>query len=209
MVWLSSCWSIAVILILKLLLSHRQENHTTLLDWEGSCELYKSRTRVSSPRAELMRNGLWQCLHIFCSPYSVEPTGGILNVGESMQLEVDFEPQTVGSHDGKLIVTYDTGMLFLSFFSFSLQFYIVRRGKWKHMRKLRSLLVAWAYKIWKVKGQPHMNVPTRNDAKSCRIPIQLAAPHWKPEEFGTQDGTYTRNSQWWAEVVNVCLQTWR
>jgi hypothetical protein len=59
-----------------------------------------------------------------------------------MQLEVDFEPQTVGSHDGKLIVTYDTGMLFLSFFSFSLQFYIVRRGKWKHMRKLRSLLVA-------------------------------------------------------------------
>ncbi|XP_030099412.1 hydrocephalus-inducing protein isoform X1 [Mus musculus] len=43
------------------------------------------------------------------SPYSVEPTGGILNVGESMQLEVDFEPQTVGSHDGKLIVTYDTG----------------------------------------------------------------------------------------------------
>ncbi|XP_052022456.1 hydrocephalus-inducing protein homolog [Apodemus sylvaticus] len=42
-------------------------------------------------------------------PYSVEPTGGILNVGESMQLEVDFEPQTVGSHNGKLIVTYDTG----------------------------------------------------------------------------------------------------
>lgn len=28
-----------------------------------------------------------------------------------MQLEVDFEPQTVGSHNGKLIVTYDTGML--------------------------------------------------------------------------------------------------
>ncbi|EDL92535.1 rCG51388, partial [Rattus norvegicus] len=43
------------------------------------------------------------------SPYSVEPTGGILNVGESMQLEVNFEPQTVGNHSGKLIVIYDTG----------------------------------------------------------------------------------------------------
>ncbi|XP_026632827.1 hydrocephalus-inducing protein homolog isoform X2 [Microtus ochrogaster] len=44
-----------------------------------------------------------------CRPFSIEPTAGILNVGESMQLEVDFEPQTIGNHNGKLIVTYDTG----------------------------------------------------------------------------------------------------
>lgn len=48
-----------------------------------------------------------------CRPFSVEPSVGILNVGESMQLEVDFEPQTVGSHSKRLIVYYDTGMHYL------------------------------------------------------------------------------------------------
>ncbi|KAM7059176.1 hydrocephalus-inducing protein homolog [Molossus nigricans] len=42
-------------------------------------------------------------------PFCVEPSVGTLNVGESMQLEVDFEPQTVGSHSKRLIVYYDTG----------------------------------------------------------------------------------------------------
>ncbi|KAM6177458.1 hydrocephalus-inducing protein homolog [Erethizon dorsatum] len=42
-------------------------------------------------------------------PFSVEPTDGTLNVGESMQLEVDFEPQSVGDHSERLIVCYDTG----------------------------------------------------------------------------------------------------
>ncbi|OWK15745.1 hypothetical protein Celaphus_00004318, partial [Cervus elaphus hippelaphus] len=41
-------------------------------------------------------------------PFSVEPSVGTLNVGESMQLEVDFEPQTVGNHSERLIVHYDT-----------------------------------------------------------------------------------------------------
>ncbi|XP_057569314.1 hydrocephalus-inducing protein homolog [Hippopotamus amphibius kiboko] len=42
-------------------------------------------------------------------PFSVEPSVATLNVGESMQLEVDFEPQTVGNHNKRLIVYYDTG----------------------------------------------------------------------------------------------------
>ncbi|XP_054435188.1 hydrocephalus-inducing protein homolog [Pteronotus mesoamericanus] len=42
-------------------------------------------------------------------PFSVEPTVGTLTVGESMQLEVDFKPQTVGNHSKRLIVYYDTG----------------------------------------------------------------------------------------------------
>ncbi|XP_015443273.1 hydrocephalus-inducing protein homolog isoform X1 [Pteropus alecto] len=42
-------------------------------------------------------------------PFSVEPSFGTLNVGESMQLEVDFEPKTVGNHSKRLIVYYDTG----------------------------------------------------------------------------------------------------
>lgn len=40
----------------------------------------------------------------------MEPSVGTLTVGESMQLEVDFEPQTVGDHNKRLIVYYDTGM---------------------------------------------------------------------------------------------------
>ncbi|KAM5296381.1 hydrocephalus-inducing protein homolog isoform 1-T2 [Glossophaga mutica] len=42
-------------------------------------------------------------------PFSVEPSVGTLSVGESMQLEVNFNPQTVGNHSKRLIVYYDTG----------------------------------------------------------------------------------------------------
>ncbi|XP_058530078.1 hydrocephalus-inducing protein homolog isoform X1 [Ochotona princeps] len=42
-------------------------------------------------------------------PFSVEPTVATLDVGESMQLEVEFEPQSVGNHSERLIVYYDTG----------------------------------------------------------------------------------------------------
>nr|XP_051703218.1 hydrocephalus-inducing protein homolog isoform X2 [Oryctolagus cuniculus] len=42
-------------------------------------------------------------------PFSVEPTVATVNVGESMQLEVEFEPQSVGNHSERLIVHYDTG----------------------------------------------------------------------------------------------------
>uniref|UniRef100_A0A8C4M9P1 HYDIN axonemal central pair apparatus protein n=1 Tax=Equus asinus asinus TaxID=83772 RepID=A0A8C4M9P1_EQUAS len=42
-------------------------------------------------------------------PFSLEPSVGTLNVGESMQLEVEFKPQTVGNHSQRLIVYYDTG----------------------------------------------------------------------------------------------------
>ncbi|XP_040838338.1 hydrocephalus-inducing protein homolog isoform X1 [Ochotona curzoniae] len=42
-------------------------------------------------------------------PFSVEPTVATLDVGESMQLEVEFEPQNVGNHSERLLVYYDTG----------------------------------------------------------------------------------------------------
>ena len=48
--------------------------------------------------------------HAHCRPFSVEPSVGTLSVGESVQLEVNFEPQTVGNHSKRLIVYYDTGM---------------------------------------------------------------------------------------------------
>lgn len=76
---------------------------------------------------------------MFCRPFSIEPTDGILNVGESMQLEVDFEPQTVGNHNGKLIVTYDTGMLLSLPFNFRSA---EEERASRKTRKLRCVLVA-------------------------------------------------------------------
>lgn len=76
---------------------------------------------------------------MFCRPFSIEPTDGILNVGESMQLEVDFEPQTVGNHNGKLIVTYDTGMLRSLPFNFRST---EEERASRKTRKLRCVLVA-------------------------------------------------------------------
>ncbi|XP_074055255.1 hydrocephalus-inducing protein homolog isoform X3 [Macrotis lagotis] len=43
------------------------------------------------------------------SPFSIEPSVGTVNVGDTMQLAVDFEPLTLGDHGSKLIVNYDTG----------------------------------------------------------------------------------------------------
>uniref|UniRef100_G3VZI4 HYDIN axonemal central pair apparatus protein n=1 Tax=Sarcophilus harrisii TaxID=9305 RepID=G3VZI4_SARHA len=43
------------------------------------------------------------------SPFSIEPSVGIVRVGDTMQLAVDFEPLLLGDHSEKLIVNYDTG----------------------------------------------------------------------------------------------------
>lgn len=67
--------------------------------------------------------------HVHCRPFSVEPSFGTLNVGESMQLEVDFEPQTVGNHSKRLIVYYDTGMHYL------LKVLCVNKGQMENMMK--------------------------------------------------------------------------
>lgn len=46
-----------------------------------------------------------------------------------MQLEVDFEPQTVGNHSKRLIVYYDTGMHYL------LKVLCVNKGQMENMMK--------------------------------------------------------------------------
>ncbi|XP_044515296.1 hydrocephalus-inducing protein homolog [Gracilinanus agilis] len=43
------------------------------------------------------------------SSFSAEPSVGTVNVGDTVQLCVDFEPLTIGDHSAKLIVNYDTG----------------------------------------------------------------------------------------------------
>lgn len=68
--------------------------------------------------------------HVCCRPFSVEPSVGTLSVGESMQLEVDFEPQTVGNHSKRLIVYYDTGMHYSL-----LKVLHVKKGQMENMMK--------------------------------------------------------------------------
>jgi len=42
-------------------------------------------------------------------PFSVVPDNGYLDIGESMQIEVKFEPEKVGSYEGEMLLEYDTG----------------------------------------------------------------------------------------------------
>lgn len=42
-------------------------------------------------------------------PFSVTPTCGTLDVGESMQVTVSFNPQTTGDHMENLILHYHSG----------------------------------------------------------------------------------------------------
>lgn len=65
-----------------------------------------------SPRYPRQTGGLTEHPHVSHRPFSVEPTVATLDVGESMQLEVEFEPQSVGNHSERLLVYYDTGMLY-------------------------------------------------------------------------------------------------
>ncbi|KAM5262598.1 hydrocephalus-inducing protein homolog [Ctenodactylus gundi] len=83
-----------------------------ILDFPDELNFSTCPVKYSTQKILLIRNigNKDAVFHIkACRPFSVEPTDGTLNVGESMQLEVDFEPQSVGSHSEKLIVCYDTG----------------------------------------------------------------------------------------------------
>ncbi|ORX48158.1 hypothetical protein BCR36DRAFT_329786 [Piromyces finnis] len=42
-------------------------------------------------------------------PFKVVPSDGYLDIGESMQIEVKFEPEKVGSYEGEMLLEYDTG----------------------------------------------------------------------------------------------------
>ncbi|XP_036044752.1 LOW QUALITY PROTEIN: hydrocephalus-inducing protein homolog [Onychomys torridus] len=91
-----------------------------ILDFPDELNFSTSPVKYSTQKVLLVRNigNKDSVFHLKTRrPFSIEPTDGILNVGESMQLEVNFEPQSVGNHKGKLIVTYDTGeMVFVGLY---------------------------------------------------------------------------------------------
>ncbi|XP_064239335.1 hydrocephalus-inducing protein homolog [Aotus nancymaae] len=83
-----------------------------ILDFPDKLNFSTCAVKYSTQKILLVRNigNKNAVFHIkTCRPFSVEPAVGTLNVGESMQLEVEFEPQNVGDHSGRLIVCYDTG----------------------------------------------------------------------------------------------------
>ncbi|XP_032984537.1 hydrocephalus-inducing protein homolog [Rhinolophus ferrumequinum] len=83
-----------------------------ILDFPDELNFSTCPVKYSTQKILLVRNigNKDAVFHITtCKPFSVEPSVGTLSVGESMQLEVDFEPQTVGNHSQRLIVYYDTG----------------------------------------------------------------------------------------------------
>uniref|UniRef100_A0A2K6KCF4 HYDIN axonemal central pair apparatus protein n=1 Tax=Rhinopithecus bieti TaxID=61621 RepID=A0A2K6KCF4_RHIBE len=83
-----------------------------ILDFPDKLNFSTCPVKYSTQKILLVRNigNKNAVFHIkTCRPFSVEPAVGTLNVGESMQLEVEFEPQSVGDHSGRLIVCYDTG----------------------------------------------------------------------------------------------------
>nr|KAF6318524.1 HYDIN axonemal central pair apparatus protein [Pipistrellus kuhlii] len=83
-----------------------------ILDFPDKLNFSTCPVKYSTQRILLVRNigNRDAMFHITTyKPFSVEPSVGTLTVGESMQLEVDFEPQTVGNHGKRLIVYYDTG----------------------------------------------------------------------------------------------------
>uniref|UniRef100_A0A8C8TUT7 HYDIN, axonemal central pair apparatus protein n=1 Tax=Peromyscus maniculatus bairdii TaxID=230844 RepID=A0A8C8TUT7_PERMB len=91
-----------------------------ILDFPDELNFSTSPVKYSTQKVLLVRNigNKDSVFHLKTRrPFSIEPTDGILNVGESMQLEVNFEPRSVGNHKGKLIVTYDTGeMVFVGLY---------------------------------------------------------------------------------------------
>lgn len=70
----------------------------------------------------------------------MEPSVGTLTVGESTQLEVDFEPQAVGNHSKRLIVYYDTGM-----HSPYLKVLPVKKGQMENMRTQSRKCLFWLH----------------------------------------------------------------
>ncbi|XP_003791425.1 hydrocephalus-inducing protein homolog isoform X2 [Otolemur garnettii] len=96
----------------KFLIPIKARGARAILDFPDKLNFSTCPVKYSTQKILLVRNiGKKDAVfHIKTDrPFSVEPNVGTLNVGESMQLEVEFEPQSVGNHRARLIVCYDTG----------------------------------------------------------------------------------------------------
>ncbi|XP_026221932.1 hydrocephalus-inducing protein homolog [Anabas testudineus] len=83
-----------------------------ILDFRDEFDLPLCPVKASTQRTHLVRNiGNSKAkfsLHTQ-KPFSVTPSSGTLDVGESMQVTVDFHPMTIGNHYQDLLLHYHTG----------------------------------------------------------------------------------------------------
>ncbi|XP_057693166.1 hydrocephalus-inducing protein homolog isoform X2 [Corythoichthys intestinalis] len=82
------------------------------LNFRDELHLPDCLVKASTQRTQLVRN-LGDRVAIFKlytkSPFSVTPSSGTLDIGESMQVTVAFSPITPGDHHQDLLLHYDTG----------------------------------------------------------------------------------------------------
>ncbi|XP_051727085.1 hydrocephalus-inducing protein homolog [Ctenopharyngodon idella] len=83
-----------------------------ILDFPDSLHFQVCPVKCLSQRTLLVRN-IGNCEAKFqlstCSPFSVEPSVGTLDVGQSMQVTVEFLPKTTGDHSQVLLLHYHSG----------------------------------------------------------------------------------------------------
>ncbi|XP_032380059.1 hydrocephalus-inducing protein homolog [Etheostoma spectabile] len=83
-----------------------------ILDFRDSINLPVCPVKAATERTQLVRNiGNSQAKFKLetNSPFSVTPSCGTLDVGESMQVTVVFNPMTIGDHSQDLLLHYHTG----------------------------------------------------------------------------------------------------
>ncbi|KAM7396206.1 hypothetical protein PAMP_019263 [Pampus punctatissimus] len=83
-----------------------------ILDFRDELYLPVCPVKASTQRTQLVRNiGNGKAMFKLHTqrPFSVTPSSGTLDVGESMQVTVDFNPMTTGDHKQDLLLQYHTG----------------------------------------------------------------------------------------------------
>ncbi|XP_075045519.1 hydrocephalus-inducing protein homolog [Mixophyes fleayi] len=95
----------------KFLVPIRAIGARALLDFPDQISFQLSPVKYVSQRTLLVRNignraARFQLLTQ--RPFSVEPVSGTLDVGDSMQVMLEFQPMEVGDHKQDLIIHYDT-----------------------------------------------------------------------------------------------------
>ncbi|GAA6221266.1 hydrocephalus-inducing protein homolog [Lates japonicus] len=83
-----------------------------ILDFRDELHLPLCPVKASTQRTQLVRNignSKANFKLLTQRPFSVTPSSGTLDVGESMQVTVDFHPMTVGDHSQDLMLHYHTG----------------------------------------------------------------------------------------------------
>ena len=84
-----------------------------VLDFPDQMDMSTCAVKMSRPKTILVRN-VGQSTARFSmatssEAFSVEPNHGELEVGDAMQVTVDFQPSILGDIEGELCVSYDTG----------------------------------------------------------------------------------------------------